>query len=260
METSDSAKHLGVDSRWVYSPLVEEPGNHKIYDYTKSPNSQLVTQTPAPGAEPVNATFDISYSFDDSRVRGLVVNEDISIGATPPVSMNIEVATEVDSFLFQLAQAPTLPVFTIDGNPQRPHSKPTVEIGKIDREKANGDLSYALVNNTDGWWAVDNITFEVEGEKIANRHGMIFGSSIISVQSATAKAYYEHVPGAQDRGNNGTYFFPCESKMPDFKLYMGNGTGIYRSSLLKQGSQEQGSKSNGLRPRSGDDARLDIIH
>lgn len=83
METSDSAKHLGVDSRWVYSPLVEEPGNHKIYDYTKSPNSQLVTQTPAPGAEPVNATFDISYSFDDSRVRGLVVNEVISYYSFP---------------------------------------------------------------------------------------------------------------------------------------------------------------------------------
>ncbi|KAI4207243.1 MAG: hypothetical protein LQ348_000628 [Seirophora lacunosa] len=223
METSDSAKNLGVDSRWVYSPLIKEPGDHKIYDYTKSPNSQLVTQIPAPGAEPVNATFDISYSFDDSRVRGLVVNEDVSIGATPPVSMNIEVATEVsrtvknidcwDGILglgwksqnrgerwrpptqehklittsdtpkgglipFQLAQAPTLPVFTIDGNPQRPHSQPTVEIGKIDREKANGDLSYALVNNTDGWWAVDNITFEVEGEKIANRHGMIFGESL----------------------------------------------------------------------------------
>ncbi|KAL8799740.1 MAG: hypothetical protein Q9182_005683, partial [Xanthomendoza sp. 2 TL-2023] len=144
---------------------------------------------------------------------------------------------------------PTLPVFTVDGNPKRAGSKPTFEIGRIDREKANGYLQKAAVNNADGWWAVENIIFEAgydidhhPGYKIKSKHGMIFvpcvkdtgGSSIISVHNDTAAGYYSLVPKARDLGNNGTYFFPCNSPLPDFKLYIGNGTAVYRASLFPQ--------------------------
>lgn len=71
---------------------------------------------------------------------------------------------------------PTLPVFAVDLNPQRPGSKPTVVMGRIDRQKANGNLQYASVNNTGGWWAVDDIGFEVEKQPVATRHNMIFGT------------------------------------------------------------------------------------
>ncbi|KAL8726089.1 MAG: hypothetical protein Q9166_006926 [cf. Caloplaca sp. 2 TL-2023] len=231
-----------------------------------------------------------------SRTKPL---QTVGIGAAPPVLMNIEIATEatdevknltcwdgiigmgfqglnsvkpkkVQSYLERLLEdakqnpaiKPTLPVFTIDGNPQRKGSKPSFEIGRIDREKANGDLQHAPVNNTDGWWAVENISFEVgydidhhPGHMIKNTHGMVFdtgGSGIIAVENATAAGYYAQVTGARDLGNNGSYYFPCESsgvetKLPDFKLYIGNGTAIYRSSLLKVGSSVAGTCSGMIR-------------
>lgn len=46
----------------------------------------------------------------------------------------------------QSERAPTLPVFTVDFNPKRNGSSPTVEIGKIDLRKANGTLNHAPVN------------------------------------------------------------------------------------------------------------------
>ncbi|KAL8804993.1 MAG: hypothetical protein Q9200_005598, partial [Gallowayella weberi] len=141
----------------------------------------------------------------------------VSLAGVPSVPMNIEVATEVsdavknvkcwdgvigmgfgglntvkpvpqDSYLERLLNEsatspnpPTLPVFTVDGNPKRAGSKPTFEIGRIDREKANGYLQVAAVNNTEGWWAVENIAFEAgydidhhPGHNLSSKHGMIF--------------------------------------------------------------------------------------
>lgn len=53
----------------------------------------------------------------------------------------------------------------------------------------------------------------------------------------------------QQISNNGSYYFPCKTasgtdqKMPDLKLYLGNGTAIYRASLLgPDQSQIPGSK------------------
>ncbi|KAI4120802.1 MAG: hypothetical protein LQ338_006755 [Usnochroma carphineum] len=85
------------------------------------------------------------------------------------------------------ATNPTLPVFTVDFDPKRPHSKPTVEVGKVDRQKYNGSLAYAPVNNKDGWWAVDNVSFEVGGQPIKPKQTMII------------------VCTSPVRGSNGTY-------------------------------------------------------
>ncbi|KAI4281799.1 MAG: hypothetical protein L6R38_003428 [Xanthoria sp. 2 TBL-2021] len=272
----------GSSDLWVYSSLVQNPGNHTLYDYGDKP---VLQQVPAEGGAAVNATFDISYGFAGSNVKGLVGYETVSLGGAPPVLMNIEIATEVtdevkklpcwdgiigmgfkglnrvrpqnvNTYLERLLETsktnpkikPNLPVFTIDGNPQRSGSKPSFELGHISREKYNGELYYAPVNNKDGWWAVDNITFEAgfdidhyPGQAIKSKHGMVFdtgGSGLISVQNATAAGYYALIPNARDISNNGSYYFPCKTasgtdqKMPDLKLYLGNGTAIYRASLL----------------------------
>ncbi|KAL8778384.1 MAG: hypothetical protein Q9213_007439 [Squamulea squamosa] len=139
---------------------------------------------------------------------------------------------------------PNLPVFTVDLNPQRPGSEPTVEIGRIDREKANGDLQHAPVNNTGGWWAVDDIVFEVEGKNVTKNHSMIFdtgGSSIISVRPEVADAYYSHLNGT-DIGNNGTYWFECNTPLIDLTMHAGNGTAVWRASLLDGGKGVAGRK------------------
>ncbi|KAI4111778.1 MAG: hypothetical protein LQ339_000235 [Xanthoria mediterranea] len=272
----------GSSDLWVYSSMVQNPGSHTLYDYGDKP---FLQQIPAEGGAAVNATFDISYGFPGSNVKGFVGSEVVSLGGVPSFVMNINLATEVSdavknvpcwdgiigmgfkglntvrphnvsTFLERLLEIskanpkikPNLPVFTIDGNPQRSGSKPSFELGHISREKYNGDLYHAPVNNKDGWWAVDNITFEAgfdidhhPGKSINSNHGMVFdngGSGLISVKNATAAGYYALILDARDISNNGSYYFPCKTasgtdqKMPDLKLYLGNGTAIYRASLL----------------------------
>ncbi|KAL8829607.1 MAG: hypothetical protein Q9170_006093 [Blastenia crenularia] len=253
--------------RWVFSPFIEDPGNHTLYDYTKSPGSQPIIDVPLNGDGPrTNETFDISYGFNNSRVQGIVVSDSVSVNGTPGVWMGVEVATEVSqpwkdmkgidgilglgfrdlnfvspskvySFMERLigATTPTLPVFTVDFDPKRSGGIPSIEVGKIDRRKANGNLQHAPVNNKDGWWAVDDIAFETQGEIFKTNQTMIFdtgGSSVISVGVNVAKEYYNHTLGAHETSEPGVYNFPCSSPLPDFTLHIGNGTAIYRASLL----------------------------
>lgn len=63
---------------WVYGPSVKDPGSHQVYDYTKAYGGPPDQYTASPGATPVNQTFDISYGFNDSEVKGFVV-VDVSI-------------------------------------------------------------------------------------------------------------------------------------------------------------------------------------
>ncbi|KAL9605901.1 MAG: hypothetical protein Q9179_000922 [Wetmoreana sp. 5 TL-2023] len=266
--------NLMVDTGSADLPYVKDPGDHVLYNYTKSPHSEPMFDVPIGGGRHTPETFDIQYGFKNSRVRGFVVSDSVSIGATPPVWMAVEVATEVATpfknmvgvdgiiglgfqrlnrvtpslvvpFMNRLIDgtAPTLPVFTVDFGPQRLGSKPTVEIGKIDPQKASGTLQHAHVNNKDGWWAVDDISFEVNGTSIPTTQTMVFdtgGSGIVTVHPDVALAYYSHVGGAQDLGINGSYYFPCSSDMVDMKLHIGSGSAVYKATQLKAGTSTPG--------------------
>ena len=65
---------------------------------------------------------------------------------------------------------PTLAVFTVDFNPAKGSRSPTVEIGKIDRTKAAGNLGHAPVSNrTTAKWTVDDISWSVNGQTITTK-------------------------------------------------------------------------------------------
>ncbi|KAL8704287.1 MAG: hypothetical protein Q9201_002541 [Fulgogasparrea decipioides] len=149
--------NLMVDTGSADLPYVKDPGDHVLYNYTKSPHSEPMFDVPIGGGRHTPETFDIQYGFKNSRVL------------TPSL---------VVPFMNRLIDgtAPTLPVFTVDFGPQRLGSKPTVEIGKIDPQKASGTLQHAHVNNKDGWWAVDDISFEVNGTSIPTTQTMVFGT------------------------------------------------------------------------------------
>ncbi|KAL8715197.1 MAG: hypothetical protein Q9220_001155 [cf. Caloplaca sp. 1 TL-2023] len=262
----------GSSDLWVFSPYVKDAGNHTLYDWTKSPLDVGANWDPSADPDSGHPTFDISYGFPDSRVRGFVVLDDVSVGETPPVLMAVEVATDVsqtikgisewdgilglgfrelnagsltcpfywmrdidkvkvvpnkaDSFMSTLIKKhpPTLPVFTVDLNPQRPHSKPSVEIGKIDRAKANGDLQHAPVNNSTGRWAVDDISFEVNGEALPVRQSMLFGMTYLftSYTAHYAMTWYSRltVISPKDTGGSGTI-----SVLPEVAAAYYKGTG-----------------------------------
>ncbi|KAL9601242.1 MAG: hypothetical protein Q9219_002647 [cf. Caloplaca sp. 3 TL-2023] len=300
--------------RWVYGTQVKNPGKHTIYDYTKSPGSRVMFYSDINGGLNAPRTpqrFDISYAFNDSRIQGFVVSDvldpqthlcrmvhhranefhqAVSVGATPPVWMAVEVATEVSnpfknmkgvdgiiglgfrdlnfantpqvtpskvsSFMERLIEGTKLdpPVFTVDFDPSRNNSKPTVEMGKIDPEKYSGDLAYAPVNNKDGWWAVDNVTFEVGGRAIAPKYKMIMdtgGAGIVSVSMEVAAAYHRNVKDAKDLGKNGTWYFPCSSPVEDLTLNIGNGSTTFTADQLKGGSYTPGLCEGVVRGNNG---------
>ena len=70
---------------------------------------------------------------------------------------------------------PTEDVFTVDFNSKAGARTPTIEIGKINRQKAAGNLGHVPVNSSSGSWIVDNISFEVNGVVIDHKQSMVFG-------------------------------------------------------------------------------------
>ncbi|KAL8778383.1 MAG: hypothetical protein Q9213_007438 [Squamulea squamosa] len=85
----------GSADLWVYGLDVKDPGGHRVYDHRDAFGGPPETHYAYRGATPVNQTFDISYGFNDSRVQGFVVIDKVSVAATPPLPVAIEVATEV---------------------------------------------------------------------------------------------------------------------------------------------------------------------
>lgn len=77
-------------------------------------------------------------------------------------------------------EKPTLNVFTVDFSSKKTGARtPTIEIGKINPEKYKGDLVRAPINNENGSWAVEHISFEVNGEPIDHNQSMTFGTRVI---------------------------------------------------------------------------------
>ncbi|KAL8817251.1 MAG: hypothetical protein Q9191_008182 [Dirinaria sp. TL-2023a] len=133
-------------------------------------------------------------------------------------------------------QTPTEDVFTVDFNIKAGARTPTIEIGKIDRSKAAGNLGHVPVNNSTGFWTVDNIAFEVNGVAINHTQSMIFdtgGSGEVTVDLPVAEEYYAQVDS--HKTSNTTFSVKCDAALPDLKLYLGNSTASYPGSILKAG-------------------------
>ncbi|KAI4099112.1 MAG: hypothetical protein L6R37_006135 [Teloschistes peruensis] len=146
----------------------------------------------------------------------------------------------------QSERAPTLPVFTVDFNPKRNGSSPTVEIGKIDLRKANGTLNHAPVNYTSGRWQVENVGFEIQGKMVNVTGKMLIdtgGSGVFNVRPEVAYAYHLHVQGAKDLSGNNSYYFPCTSELPPITMHIGNGTATYQPDQLRSSSSVDGGNA-----------------
>ena len=174
------------------------------------------------------------------------------------------------------------PLFTVDFIPQEGGNIAQLEFGYINTKKANGNMNTAPVNNASGFWLVEDIAFMIgdpgSGSLIPINSSMVFGlshlyifpalnfnflysesyltlastidtggSGQISVDPRILAYYYETVPGSvlvNDSSSTGiSYNFPCNATLPDLTLYIGNGTAIYRSSLLNTGTVDAATNS-----------------
>jgi hypothetical protein len=126
---------------------------------------------------------------------------------------------------------PTLaePVFTAD---LRQDAVGAYEFGKIDSTRFTGDLAWAAVDPTNGFWEFTSSKFSVGNGKALNAIGGTAiadtGTTLMLVNPAVVNAYYSQVAGAVNDQKVGGITFPCDSVLPDLNVDVG---GVYTATV-----------------------------
>ncbi|KAL8701570.1 MAG: hypothetical protein Q9201_004843, partial [Fulgogasparrea decipioides] len=132
-----------------------------------------------------------------------------------------------------------LPVFTANFNSTPNGAIPSIEFGKTDRSKYSGKLSTVHVNKSYGNWTVDNIIFEVNGAAALYNQSMIFDTGAASYMYAdpplTAFYYHQHNVPSAVMLSNGAWTVDCDAVLPDFSMWIGNGTAVVPGKLMNSG-------------------------
>jgi hypothetical protein len=232
----------GSSDLWVFNTQLSaaEQQGHTIFDPTQSNTFQQLN----------GATFSISYG-DGSGAAGNVGTDTVDIGGATVTSQAVELATDVSqSFVQDTASnglvglafsklntvqpqqqktffdnaAATLPepVFTAD---LRHAAAGSYEFGAIDSTKFTGNLNWADVNTTSGFWQFSSQSFSVStggttnvagGQAIADT-----GTTLMLVDPNVVNAYYSQVQGAVNDNSVGGITFPCSSTLPDLAVDIG---------------------------------------
>ncbi|KFY97853.1 hypothetical protein V500_01897 [Pseudogymnoascus sp. VKM F-4518 (FW-2643)] len=248
-QTLDMNFDTGSSDLWVFNTqLSAQSGQgHTLYDPTKSADFKLLQ----------GATFDISYG-DGSGAAGNVGTDTVDIGGATVTGQAIEMATDVsDSFIqdtnsnglvglafskintvqpqkqktFFDNAMPTLaePVFTAD---LRQDAVGAYEFGKIDTTRFAGELTWAPIDSSNGFWEFTSTKFSVGNGKALNAIGGTAiadtGTTLMLVDAAIVNAYYSQVAGAVNNEQVGGITFPCDSVLPDLNVDVG---GTYTATI-----------------------------
>ncbi|KAI0427807.1 secreted aspartic proteinase precursor [Xylaria sp. FL1042] len=231
----------GSSDLWVFSTTT--PSNsvqgQTQYDPKQSKTSQEVN----------GASWKITYG-DKSSSSGVVYHDTVTVGNVTVHNQGVEAATTVStqftrdanndgllglafSTLNTVQPKPELtwfdnaakdldhPVWTAD---LKYHKAGTYDFGVIDQSKYSGKIEYVNVNSSDGFWMFDmsgygvgNSTFKpVQFQGIADT-----GTTLAMLPAQAVKDYYAAVPGAKVDAFQGGYVFPCQAKLPNFILGVG---------------------------------------
>ncbi|KAL1633813.1 hypothetical protein SLS56_002692 [Neofusicoccum ribis] len=233
----------GSSDLWVFSTQLSQQtiGGHTAYN---SANSSTFEQMQG-------ASFLITYG-DGSGAAGNVGLDTVDIGGATVTKQAIEMATAVsqsfvedtntdglvglafskintvkpqqqktffDNIMADLDQ----PVFTADLTND---TTGTYEFGTIDQTKFKGALTYTAVNTTQGFWQFQSKSFAIDGQKVDNPTGndaiADTGTSLLLVDDNVAQQYYSKVQGAVNDPNAGGFTYPCDAKLPDMAVAIGD--------------------------------------
>jgi aspergillopepsin I len=236
--TTGADKH---SLRWTFSNLIPQPllKDHDYYDVST-------------GKELRNHTFAIRYG-DGSYAYGKVYTDKVTVGGLTVPSQAIGAARSVSTtFLRDKQNDGMFGLGFSSGNTVKPtkqmtffdnikgelleplfavalkhHAVGSYDFGYIDKSKYVGDITYADVNNTRGFWE-----FSVEGYQVGPRTDKrpVYrpfsaigdtGTTLIYLPTDVCKAYYEHVPGAALVPSEGGWVFPCSAVLPDISFSIG---------------------------------------
>ncbi|KAI3333295.1 secreted aspartic proteinase precursor [Ustulina deusta] len=231
----------GSSDLWVFS--TETPPSsvrgQALYDPKQSKTSKAVN----------GASWTITYG-DQSSSGGVVYRDTVTVGNVTVQAQGVEAATTVSTQFTRDANndgllglafstlntvqphqeltwfdnaADTLdhPVWTAD---LKYHKAGTYDFGVIDKSKYSGKISYVNVNSSTGFWMFDMSGYGVANStfKPAQFQGIAdTGTTLVMLPPQIVKDYYAAVYGAKLDNYQGGYVFPCDAKLPNFVLGVG---------------------------------------
>ena len=234
----------GSSDFWVFNAQLppSATAGHEIYDPAKSSTFKLLQ----------GSTFNVSYG-DGSFAFGPVGVDTVNIGGVTVTSQAIGLPTEVsrsfvgDTSSNGLVGLAFSSINTIQPIQQRTffanvldsldepvmtatlrHGAPgAYEFGRIDSSQFQGDLQFADIDSSNGFWQFESARFAIgnrgpqtalggSGSAIADT-----GTSLMLVDEGVAGAYYSHVQGATFSESQGGFIFPCDADLPDLSVGVG---------------------------------------
>lgn len=236
----------GSSDLWVFNTQLAAAATkgHQVFDPTLSKSFSLLQ----------GAQFSITYG-DGSGAQGNVGTDVVDIGGATVKAQAVELATDVTqqfiddqnndgllglafssintvqpqqqkTFFDNVMDSLAEPLFTAD---LRKNAVGAYEFGSVNAAKFTGDLTWAPVNNSQGFWQFSSESFAVDGGKAqkstAGAQAIAdTGTTLILADPTIVKGYYAGVKGAKNNAQAGGFVFPCNAAMPDLDLDIG---GVY---------------------------------
>lgn len=244
-QTLDMNFDTGSSDLWVFNTQLaaKQRTGHTVYDPKRSSTFRLLQ----------GHTFSITYG-DGSGASGNVGTDTVSIGGVSVAEQAIELATRVSAsfisdtnsnglvglgfsilntvqpnkqrtFFDNVLPSLAAPVFTAD---LRQDEVGAYEFGAIDASRFQGDLTWAPIDTSNGFWEFSSTKFSVGEGQVLNALGgnaiADTGTTLILVNPAVVNAYYGQVAGAVNNATVGGITFPCDAVLPDLFVDVG---GLY---------------------------------
>lgn len=166
-------------------------------------------------AQAIGIPNQVSQSFiTDSASNGLVGMAFSKLNTVSPTPQK----TFFDNVLSDLSQ----PVFTAALRSDSPGS---YEFGRIDTSSFTGELNVVPIDSSKGFWEFASTKASVGGKTITISGGKAIadtGTSLMLVSDDLLTAYWEEVQGATLNQQIGGVIFPCNAKLPDLKIAVGD--------------------------------------
>ena len=250
-QTFDMDFDTGSSDMWIFNTklpadVLAARTRPNVYDPSKSTTFKSV-----PGA-----AFEIHYG-DQSHASGQVGVDTVDVGGATVQAQAINLPTSVTDGFIKDANSDGLlglgfsSINTITMNGQRrpqptffENVMPTLdqpvftanlkhftvgayEFGKVDTNQFTGTVQFTPVDKNKGFWQFGSKTFQIGSGPIQTNpsaHPAIAdtGTSLLLLDEPAVQAYYAQVPGALYDPTAKSHSFPCDTKLPDFHLGLGD--------------------------------------
>ncbi|OAX77445.1 hypothetical protein ACJ72_08256 [Emergomyces africanus] len=98
----------------------------------------------------------------------------------------------------------------------------TIDFGYTNGHNYLGRLAYLPVDPRRKFWAINVFGLEVLSTRLMSSYSALIdtGSTMIKLPPEDVRTYYRHVPQARKDEQNGYWYFPCGTILPDMKLLL----------------------------------------